>query len=230
MKHAVILIAAAAVLVACGPKSARIPTDPDKLDRLDAAIEKLGEEDRALLRHYIARHTAPEYGSTEKPRLPAGKTVGAAIAEQARFDDEARALEAQREAARAKMSNAVHVTVTQMIPMPSAGYTFRMGLVVVVENRTGKDVAGVKGTLYLKDVFGELLTMKELAFDDVVAARASRTFEEVSLDLGYSKSDEKLAKDGLRKVRAEFAPDIVVFTDGSKMTLPEFYDASEPAR
>ena len=68
-------------LVGCSnPKSAQIPTDPEKWEELKPQIEKLNEEDKKLLTQYLMRKgMGAAFGGDG---IEAGTTVGEAIKEQ----------------------------------------------------------------------------------------------------------------------------------------------------
>lgn len=233
------------VLAACsGPKDAPLPRDLEKLDSIKPMIEKLTPEERELVGGYIMRvgvgaKLAGAFGGEEGPGIPEGMTIGKAIEEQRKFKAD-RALEeakqqaleakikAEREAVLKPLREAVTVTLVSKKVVPEYGYSGilmdeNLKVVFGYQNNTGKDIAGVKGYISVKDLFGEEISGFLVANDDTIKAGQSATWtgsRSVKYAVGDNK-DRKLAGLEPDKYKVVWEPWMVVFADGTKLADPD---------
>lgn len=233
------------VLAACsGPKDTPLPRDLDKMDTIKPAMEKLTPEERELAAAYIMRHTIGAklgglFGDKEGPGIPEGMTLGKAIEEQRKFEadvaiEEAKQqalkakVQAEREAARKQMREAVTVTLVSKKLVTERGYG---GMVVdeylevtfAYKNNTAKDIAGVKGRVSVKDLFGDELSAFQISNDSTIKAGQTATWtgsRSVLFSMG-DNNDRKLAELGDDKFKVVWEPQTIVFADGTKLVLPE---------
>jgi DNA repair exonuclease SbcCD ATPase subunit len=98
--HSLLIFCLAACFVGCSkPQETIIPVDTKLWDKeLMPQIRELSESDRQYVRSYFAR-LAPD-GISGPNRVPPGTSLGEAIADQKRFEEQSRLYEAQREKAR----------------------------------------------------------------------------------------------------------------------------------
>ena len=89
-------------LVGCSnPKSAQIPTDPEKWEELKPQIEKLNEEDKKLLTQFLMRKgMGAAFGGDG---IEPGTTVGDAIKEQKKWLEDKDAKEKAQAELKAKI-------------------------------------------------------------------------------------------------------------------------------
>lgn len=233
------------VLAACsGPKDTPLPRDLEKLDSLKPVLEKLTPEERELAAGYIMRvgvgsELKGVFGGEKGPGIPEGMTVGKAIEEQRKFKadlaiEEAKQqalqakLAAEREAAMKPLREAVTVTLVSKKVVPEYGYSGmlmdeNLNVVFGYQNNTGKDIAGVKGHISIKDLFGEQISGFLVSNDDTLKAGESITWTgSRSVKYGVNENgDRKLADLDPSKYKVVWEPWMVVFADGTKLADPD---------
>jgi hypothetical protein len=233
------------VLAACsGPKDTPLPRELDKMDTIKPAMEKLTAEERELAAGYIMRHTIGAklgglFGGKEGPGIPDGMTIGRAIDEQRKFKADAAIeeakqqalkakLQAEREAAQKQMREAVTVTLVSKKLATEHGYSGivtdeNLRVVFGYKNNTDKEVAGVKGHVSVKDLFGEEISGFQISNDTTIPAGQSTTWtgsRSVRFSLGRN-NDRKFAELGEDKYKVVWEPEMIVFKDGTKLTGPK---------
>lgn len=238
-------IVAVALLVGCsGPKDAPLPQDLSKMEALKPILEKLTPEERELVGGYVVRQTIGAkfgelLGGAKAAGIPEGMTVGKAIEEQRKFRadqliEEAKQkavkdkLKAERDLAEKAMREAVTVTLVSKALKPEHGASGmvldeKIEVVFGYKNNTVKDIAGVKGRISIRDQFGDELSAFQVSNDDTIKAGASITWtggRSVKYAMGSNK-DRKLIELADDKYTTQWNPQVIVFSDGIKMTLPE---------
>lgn len=242
-KYAPLLIAV--LLLGCsGPKDTPLPRELEKMDSIKPAMEKLTPEERELAAGYIMRHTVGAkvtglFGGKEGPGIPEGMTLGKAVEEQRKFRADATIEEAkqkalkdkllaEREAVLKPMREAVTVTLVSKKVSPeygSSGMVLDEHLVVIFgyKNNTEKDIAGVKGYVSVKDLFGDEISGFLISNDTTIKAGQSITWtgtRSVKYARGDNK-DRKLAELTDDKIKVVWEPRVIVFTDGTKLAPPD---------
>jgi hypothetical protein len=243
------LLALALMLAACsGPKDTVLPREMQKMDSIAPAMRMLTDEERKLVSGYMMRHTFgpnPTLGSlllsgkgfNAPADIPEGMTIGKAIEEQRKFRDDASAeevkqaalkakLEADREAIRKPMRDAVTVTLVSktLKTNPSMGAMGdRLEVVFGYKNNTSKDIAGVKGRVTVKDLFGDHISTFPLSYDTTLPAGQSQTSTggRMLFSFGGGSDDRRLSTLDADKYRVVWEPQIIVFTDGTKLSVNE---------
>ncbi len=233
------------ILAACsGPKDTPLPRDLDKMDTIKPAMEKLTAEERELAAGYIMRHTIGAklgglFGGKEGPGIPEGMTIGKAIEEQRKFKADAAIEEAkqqalkaklqtEREAAQKQMREAVTVTLVSKKLVTEHGYSGietdeNLRVVFGYKNNTDKDIAGVKGHISVKDLFGEEISGFLISNDTTIPAGQSTTWtgsRSVRFSFGHN-DDRKFADLEDDKYKVVWEPEMIVFKDGTKLTAPK---------
>jgi len=234
-KKAIIL---AVLLAGCSdPKDASIPADLTKIDQLQEPIKKLSEEDRKLFASYMMRRVLIEgLKSSNAGDIPArAMTIREAIAQQKQWQDdqtrregEAQLLKAkllaQASAARKVLDDAVVVTVVSNAIRPQdvkAGrYRDQQVITLGFQNKTPREIAGVKGTLIFIDMFGEAVGRISFAYDKGIKPGESIQWI-ASRELNqFDEGDKAMARLEDGKYKTKFEPDAVVFSDGTKLEMP----------
>jgi hypothetical protein len=233
----VIACAALVLLGGCSdPHKALLSTaDADK-PKMQALMQKLPDEDRALVSGYIMR-TMLAGAFSGKADLPVGMTVGDAIkqqkewlAAQKRQAEEAAALkaklQAERAAAEKKMNDAVTVTLVGKKLRPEYGYS---GILmnewletrVGYQNNTERPIAGVKGRIVIYDIFDKEITVLLISNDDDILPGKSVLWEgSRSIRYGMkSDGDRKFADLPQEKYKVKWEPQVIVFKDGTKISV-----------
>lgn len=239
MKREFAAVLMALALVGCSSaKSTTIPTDPSKWDTLASDAKRLSDDDRRLFASYLVRMGAGSALSESKVAVPPGTTIGDAIKDQQKFEaDEkiaeakAAALKAKADAERArtmaKLEHAATVVMTDMTLQPkdiyNGRFNNRLAFVYAVDNHTPKGISGIKGTTVFRDQFGTEIERMGLSMDEDIAPSSMRTISGYGKDLNeFEDSDQKLAVTPFSKLKVTFEPEMIVFSDGSKLNTPEF--------
>lgn len=229
------------VLTGChNPKNTELPATVDQLPSIQEDISKLSDEERTLLASYMMRSMLSHGllgGASGNTYIPPGTTIGQAIADQRKFVREQDVenkrqeqlkteLQKKQDAQTAQMRNSVTVTVVSKSIEPEIGYS---GIVtdenLVVEfgyrNNTLKNIAGVKGTISIVDLFGDEMSAFNVSNDDTIKVGESsvwRGSRSVRYSLGNSQ-DRKWAELSDDKYKVVWKPDTIVFEDGSQIKL-----------
>jgi hypothetical protein len=233
------------LLAACGDaKDTPLPRDLEKMESIKPSMEKLTPEERELAAGYIMRHTIGAklgglFGGKEGPGIPEGMTLGKAIEEQRKFKAEAALeeakqqalkakLQAEREAALKPMREAVTVTLVSKKLAIERGYSGivmdeKLEVTFGYKNNSGKDIAGVKGRISAKDLFGDEISAFQISNDSTMKAGQTVTWtgsRSLRFSMG-SNNDRKLAELDDDKFKIVWEPLIIVFSDGTKLARPE---------
>ena len=239
-------IVLAGALTACSdPRNTLLPQDVSKLATMQPTLEKLSVEDRQLLSGYIVRETIDAkfggiLGGTKIPGIPEGMTVGKAIELQRNFQadqtiEEAKQLalkdrlRAEREVAEKAMREAVTVTLVSKSLKEEGGASGmvldeKIEVVFGYKNNSTKDIAGVKGRISVRDLFGDELSAFQVSNDESIKSGASITWtggRSIRYAMGSSNKDMKLTELGDGKYTTQWNPQVIIFADGTKLTLPE---------
>lgn len=244
MRVGLIVLACSILLAACsGPKDTLLPRDLDKMESIKPALEKLTPEERELAAGYIMRHTIGAklgglFGGKENPGIPEGMTLGKAIEEQRKFRTDAALeetkqqalkakLQAEREPALKPMREAVTVTLVSKKITTERGYSGmvmdeNLEVTFGYKNNSAKDIAGVKGRVSVKDLFGDEISAFQISNDSTIKAGQTTTWtgsRSVRYSLGSNK-DRKLAELDDDKYKVVWEPQVIVFADGTKLSVP----------
>lgn len=236
MNRTLALLVALAVLSACSkPTDAVIPSDMATWDKeLAPHLKKLPDEDREKVAGYLMRAKVGEVFGGKG--VPPGTTIGQALeaqkkweAEQAakRAEEEAlkKKLEQERAAAMEQLNKAVTVTLLAKQELPknydagrySEYQQFRIG----VQNNSDKPVAGVAGEIKFIDVFDKEVGAVSFRITENIAPGKSATWiggRDYNQFLDTHRAVWNL-EDG--KYTTKFIPEMVVFQDGTKLTIPK---------
>jgi|SRR3989338_2423130 len=243
-RHLTILLFSIILAACSGPKDIPLPRELDKMDSIKPAMEKLTTEERELVAGYIMRHTIGAklgglFGGKEDPGIPDGMTLGKAIDEQRKFKADAAIEEAKQQALKAKlqaereatikpMLEAITVTLVSKKLEAEHGYSGmvvdeKLEVIFGYKNNTDKDIAGVKGYISVKDLFGDELSGFLISNDNTIKAGQTTTWagsRSVKYSLGNNK-DQKLAELEDTKFKVVWEPRMIVFKDGTKLTVPD---------
>jgi len=237
MKKAIIALFCMAALAGCSPKSTAIPTDSSKWDTLAPDVKRLNEEDRRLFAAYMARQGIASALSQGKVTVPVGMTIGKAIDDQKKFEADQKKAEAEAELVRAKaiaaraaaekaMSDAAVLSIVQTKLIPeniyASRYSDQFALVIAVQNKSAKNISGIKGMVEFSDIFGAQIKSVQLSLSENIPAGKLETFSSYALDLNqFDDADNKLKNTDPAKIKAVFHPQMIVFSDGTDMKAPD---------
>jgi len=236
------LVAILGLSVGCGgPKSVVLPDDinPQTMTantELQEAVKALSEEERGLLLGYVMRRELGKsglgglvgLGSGSAPVPERSVTIGKAIELQSKWVAEKETREAQekamveaaaeaRESQMAVLRDAVFVNVaakkTLFQSFEARRYSDEVHFEVGFINRTGKPVAGVKGTLVFADLFGDEFKRLNISYDEGIGIDSVAIWKGY-VDLNqFNAGDKKLASTDLDKMKISWEPEAIVFSD-----------------
>lgn len=236
MKHIAALLISTAVIYGCSnPTDAVIPSDMTAWDKdLAPELKKLPDADREKVAAYLMRAKMGEVfggkgvppGTTIGQALKAQKTWEAAQAAK-RAEEEAlkKKLEQERAAAVEQLNKAVTVTLLAKRELPknydagrySEYQAFRIG----VQNNSDKAVAGVAGEIKFIDVFDKEVGAVNFRISENIEPGKSATWtggRDYNQFLDQHRAVWNLEEG---KYTTKFAPEMVVFKDGTKLTVPK---------
>lgn len=216
----------AGVLVGC--------SDPHKFEIAKLTEEqkqevgkKLTAEEGQKLTGYIMRTS---FASKE---LPAGVTVGQAIkdqelwienqkAEAAKAEELKKKVEAERKAKQEAFAKMLSVALVEK--RNNLGeYDQRMVMLdLAYENKSDKDIAGVKGILHLNDMFGDKIINIRWSSDGGIGAKQTAVERGSGIKINQFMDDHmKLWSTDQAKIKANYEVQTIVFKDGTRLDAPE---------
>lgn len=237
------------VLAACSKATDTvIPSDMATWDKeLAPVVQKLNEEEKALLLGYIARKKMAAIFSKGEGDIPFGTTVGDALKEQRKWKDdfekaeaaakveqarkaaEELALKTRLEAERAELVKQFNEAVTvTLLDKKELGSDYRAGrygdyqqFSIGVENRSNKELSGVAGTIEFIDVFDKEVGAVGFGISEKI--KPGGTYKWVGGRDYNQFIDRHQAVWNLEegKYTTRFVPESLVFSDGTKLKLPE---------
>lgn len=234
VKPKTILLAAALLVSACsGAKNTVIPSDPQKWDEIAEDVKSLREEDRKLVAGYLMRMSVGSIFSGQKGSIPPGTTIGDAIKAQEEWLAKQKAEEEQAEQLKAKVNaqkvadaelirKAATIAVTNVTvssqDVMAGRYSDRLNVEVTIENKSVKQISGVRGTVVFKDQFDTEIDQTTFSLDEDVKPAETKVIKNYGRDLNqFMDPDKKLASIPFEKMRVSFVPEMIVFQDGSKI-------------
>ena len=228
----------ALLLVGCSnPKDAVIPKEISQMDAIKPSIEKLSQEEKDLFAAYMVRHTIGAamgglFGIKADP-IPEGMTIGKAISEQKEFlakqqakereEQELKArVEAEKKAKQEEFSKLLSVAVLSK-SNDSGEYDQRfVTFEIAFENKSDKDIAGVKGNLKIMDMFGDKVLNINWGFDQGVTAHNTTVEKGSGVKINKFMDDHmKLWNSDYEKLKFQFEVSKIVFKDGTMMDAPD---------
>lgn len=243
-KHLLIGLALAisTLLAGCSdPLKTPLPDDLAKMEAIKPQLEKLSEDDRKLLAGYLIRRTGFDIFkglAKDTPALTAA-TVGEAIDAQRKFNADQQERDAAEKLAQAQAKVKQDAAVKAMREMVSVflldktietekGYSGieldrKIKISFEFKNNSAKDIAGVKGLIEIRDLFGDEISSFQISNDDTIKVGSTIKWSgsrSVKYAMGGNK-DEKLADLGRDKYTLVWLPQAIVFTDGTKAEMPK---------
>ncbi len=239
MKFLLAILCVVLSLACSNPKNTRIPKDLANMESIKPAVEKLKQEEKELLTGYLMRHTlgsamGAAFGAKSDP-IPDGMTIGKAIDEQSQFVAKVKANEATEKAAKEKLEAARKALAEQMAQVLSVKpseislhlATFRdydvnsyIKLVFVFENKGQKTITGIKGIATFRDKFGDVVSSLPMKVEEELKSGTATTVKLSKRYNQFDHDDQKLAGLDANTVKFELAPEVVLFSDGTKFEAP----------
>lgn len=217
-------------IIGCSnPKSTQIPSDPDKWSELKPQIEKLSEEEQQLLAQFLMRKSMGKIVGGNG--IETGTTIGDAIQEQKKWLDEKKAqeqaetelkakIEAEKKAKLAEINKIITVALIKKEGSSSFGSSIdNIDIELAFQNKGNKDISAIKGITHFNDVFGDNIKSINLSYDDGVKANSTATYNGSIHYNQFMDEDKKLLNTDLNKLKFIFEPQIILFTDGTKLDI-----------
>lgn len=232
MKKILGILLLATILSGCSnPKSVVIPNNPNEWDTIKPQVEKLNEDEKKLLTQYLMRKAmGSAFGGNG---IQTGTTVGEAIKDQEKWladkkaQEQAEAelkmkIEAQKKQEIDKINKILTVALTKKEGHSSYGNDItNIGIELAFENKGDKDISGVKGIAHFNDMFDDKIQAVSLSYDDGVKAKSTAVYRG-SLDYNqFMDKDIKLLNTDLNKLKFIFEPQVILFSDGSKVEISD---------
>jgi len=232
------LILSCVLLSACSdPKQASLPADISKWSEdksLMEAVKKLDDADKKLFTGYAARRAvASVFGGAKSV---SDVTLGDALKTQQAWVDE-KAAEGVRQKALAEQVKKeqlqalkeMDVTLTASLlelklnPKDYANkqYSEYFSIRVAFKNNAADALEGVKGTVVLRDIFGEVIKRIRLSDDTHISAGQSYVYIGTMRYNQFEDSDKKLASVNVEKIKFDWEPDTYIFASGKKQVMPK---------
>lgn len=229
-KILLISISGLLILTSCtDPKKTVIPADMSKWETdLKPSIEKLSEEDRALLTAYLMKAKLGEaFGGKPEEGLTIGKAIEnekAWTLEQEKKDQEAKLLKEKLQKEQAQLQKQVDdmLTVT-VLKLKLEKESFRTIQVIKLgfKNNGSKDISGIKGTVRFIDMFGKEVGSIAFSFTDGLKSGGTAKWSGSRHYNEFISEHRAIANLEEGKYKSRFKPEMIVFKDGSKLALPE---------
>ncbi|WND04496.1 hypothetical protein [Acinetobacter soli] len=217
-------------IIGCSnPKSTQIPSDPDKWSELKPQIEKLSEEEQQLLAQFLMRKSMGKIVGGNG--IETGTTIGDAIQEQKKWLDEKKAqeqaetelkakIEAEKKAKLAEINKIITVALIKKEGSSSFGSSIdNIDIELAFQNKGNKDISAIKGITHFNDVFGDNIKSINLSYDDGVKANSTATYNGSIHYNQFMDEDKKLLNTDLNKLKFIFEPQIILFSDGTKLDI-----------
>lgn len=218
------------------PQDTIIPTQIDKIDTIKSSVEKLSQEERELFTSYVLRHTMGAamggiFGIKADP-IPDGVTIGKAITEQREYVAKEKAkevterelkarLEAERKIKQEEFGKLFSVVVLNK-KNDHGDYERFVTFDMAFENKSDKDIAGIKGILKIMDMFGDKVLNMNWGFDHGVAAHQTYVEKGSGLKINRFMDDHmKIWNADYDKLKFSFEVSKIVFKDGTTIDAPE---------
>lgn len=226
-----------AFLSACSdPKDTKLPADISKWSddaQLAESVKKLPEEEKKLFLGYAARRAiASAFGGSQ---AVSDTTVGDALKTQKAWLDEKAAEEVKQKALAEQVKQQqlqslkeMNATLTASLielklnPKDYANkqYSDYFSISVAFKNNTTEALSGVKGTVVLKDIFGDVIKRISLSDDNQIDPGQNYIYSGTMDYNQFQASDKKLASANFSKMQFEWEPDTYVFASGKKQVMP----------
>jgi|TARA_B110001450_G_scaffold216549_1_gene210176 hypothetical protein len=87
------------------------------------------------------------------------------------------------------------------------------------ENKSNKDILGVKGSVTFYDIFDEKIKSLSLSYDDGIKSKKTVNYRATTDYNQFMSEDKKLKDTELNKLKVVWEPEQLIFSDGEKISL-----------
>jgi hypothetical protein len=188
-----------------------------------------GEETRLLMGYMMRTGMSQAFGGKAAPE---GITVRQAIKDQREFlekekQEEAKAeelkkkVEAERKAKQEEFARLLSAVLVSKKNVDSEYGQKYVAAEMAFENKSDKDIQGIKGTLKIADIFGDTINNVSFSYDRGVPAGKTSTYKG-TIDINrFMNKDMKLWSTDLDKLKATFEISTIIYKDGTKVEAPQ---------
>ncbi|WP_095143153.1 hypothetical protein [Pseudomonas sp. Irchel s3b6] len=235
---AIVTLLACLLLAACSdPKLAKLPADISKWSEdkgLMEAVGKLDENERKLFGGYAARQVvASAFGGNT---IVSDTTLGDALKTQQAWV-EAKAVETAKQQALAEqvkqqqlvalkeMNGTLTASLLELklnpVDYKNKQYSEYFSIEIALHNNTTEALSGIKGTVVLSDMFGEVIKKIGLTNDSQIDPGKTYIYSGTMDYNQFQAADKKLAAADTAKMKFDWEPDTYIFISGKKQTMPK---------
>jgi hypothetical protein len=205
-------------------------TELSKLtDKQRASLDKKlnGQEERLLIGYMMRQGMSPTFGGMGAPD---GITVRQAINEQRNFlqkEEQAKAEEAKQwidAGGKSKQWEFAQLLSVSLVDKWTHDEDFGekyVAMEMAFENKTDKDIEGVKGTVKITNILGNPIKNISFSFDRGIAAKSTVKYIHYIHINQLSDNDLKLWNTDFDKLKTSFEMATIIYRDGSKVEVPE---------
>lgn len=229
MKSKLLLVVIAFLLIGC--QNVRDAELSKLTDDQKASLDKKlnGEETRLLMGYMMRQGMSQAFGGKGAPE---GITVRQAIQEQRDFLEKEKQEEAKAEELKKKIEAERKAKQEEFAQLLSEAFVSKKNvegefgqryaaMEMALENKTDKDIQGVKGVLKITDIFGDPIRNIGFSYDGGIAAKKTAIYKG-SIDINqFDKKDMKFFNTDFDKLKASFDIETIIYKDGTKVEAPE---------
>ena len=198
-------------------------------EQIGDSIKRLSDDERHMLMLYEMRHSMVKiFGGDREPYRAV--TIGEAIEEQKAFMDGDAQQKFKKQELKTEMNKEQQAKIAKVNKAITVSYLGKklqkdrfqdfIEIRVAYQNNSSKDIAGVKGAYIFKDMFGDKLLGIRMSMDTTIKAGAKYIEEGSGLDFNrFMDSHQRFMATADDKLKFEFVPEMVIFTDGTKLEL-----------
>ena len=142
--------------------------------------------------------------------------------EEARAAELRKKVEAERRAAEEQFAKMLSVALTAKRNQQGEYGKQFVYLHIAYENKTDKDIQGVKGVLHINDLFGDKIVNVRWSYDRGVAANKRAVETGSGLELNrFMDAHMKLWNTDFDKIKSNFEVQTIIFKDGTRVDAPK---------
>ena len=232
----VTLVVLVALLIASqifghNPKSIHIPAEWEKSEEFKKEVQRLSDKDKEVLLQALLRDGLSKAFGRDGV-VKSGMTIGEVIDAQTNLAKNQTVEANKEEALRKEVDSKREVMqiaikkdlVVSLVAKKNrtAGYREFIELQVAYKNSSEKNISGIKGKMIFKDIFGDVILSLNDSMDHSI--KAGETYVSKGSGLDYNQfmdEHKKLYATDFEKIKFEYAPEVVIFTDGTKIEVPQ---------
>lgn len=221
-----LLLAGSILLSGCSdPKSYEVTklTDEQRKEIGQKLTADEGQKLTAWMMRNVMTGKEPPIGTTVAMALKQqDEWVANQRKEEAKAEELRKRVEAERKAKQEEFAKLLSVALVSKKNRTGDYGEHWVGLEMAYENKSDKDIQGVKGVLKLTDIFGDKILDIRWSYDAGVPAKQSTVERKSGVDINrYMDSHMKLWNTDLDKLKSTFEVSTIIFKDGTKLDAPE---------